>query len=307
MALALAMLTAAACGSGSSSSANAPSVSTPSPAIGVMATATVNYCVDGGKQLSLDMYEPRDGGAPHPLLIFVHGGSWAFGSSSLGEQSQLVQGVIHGVLGHGFAVASLNYRLAPGDQWPAQIIDVRCAIRYLRATSAHWNVDPHRFAAMGNSAGAQLVSLAALSDGQVPQWNTSEYSGQSGAVAAVVDCWGPIDLTAAGWSKTAVQIGQIVFRISLGTQADTLSVASPVSYVHAGEPPFLIIQGTSDQLVPPTQSSELRDRLVAAGDVATLVDVSNAAHELRPAGGVISPTVNALTTQTVAFLVAAVG
>jgi acetyl esterase/lipase len=268
---------------------------------------TVTYCTDGGRPLTLDVYEPQSGRAPHPLLIFVHGGSWAFGNSSIAEQSQLMQRVVDGVLSSGFAVASVNYRLAPKDPWPAQIIDVRCAIRYLRSSAARWGIDPHRFAAMGNSAGAQLVSLASLSAGQVPAWDTAQFAGQSSAVAAVVDCWGPIDLLAAGWSRAAQEIGQVVFRVTWGTQNATLAAASPVSYVHAGAPPFLIIQGTADALVPPAQSTELRDRLVAAGDRATLIQVSHAAHELIPSGGAISPDIATLARQTVAYLLASVG
>lgn len=268
--------------------------------------ATVRYCTDGGRPLSLDVYEPSSAGR-HPLLIFVHGGSWAFGSSNITAQSQVVQQVVAGVLSRGFAVASVNYRLAPADTWPAQIIDVRCAIRYLRSTADRWGVDTSRFAAMGNSAGGQLVSLAALSAGQVPAWDNGQFPAGSSSVAAVVDCWGPVDLLASGWSATALEIGRVVFRVDWGTQNGTLAAASPVSYVRAGAPPFLIIQGAADTLVPPAQSSELRNRLVAAGDRATLIEVSHAAHELIPVGGAISPDVASVARQTVDFLAATVG
>lgn len=296
----LATATTAASGCGSASPA---STAFAGPAV----PTTVSYCSDGGKTLTLDVYEPQSGAAPRPLLIFVHGGSWAFGSSNITGQSQLIQRVVAGVLSRGFAVASVNYRLAPADTWPAQIIDVRCAIRYLRSSAARWGIDPRRFAAMGNSAGAQLVSLAALSAGQVPAWDTGQYASQSSTVAAVVDCWGPIDLLAAGWSSTALDIGRLVFRVNWGTANGTLAAASPVSYIHAGAPPFLIIQGSADTLVPPAQSIELRDRLLAAGDTATLIQVGNAAHELIPSGGTINPDVGTLARQTVAFLLATVG
>jgi acetyl esterase/lipase len=297
--VALAAATTVAAGCGSSS----PLV--PASPAGAQ-HATVRYCTDGGKPLSLDVYEPGGAGS-HPLLIFVHGGSWAFGSSSIIEQNQVTQQVVAGVLSRGFAVASVNYRLAPADPWPAQIIDVRCAIRYLRSTADHWGFDTGRFAAIGNSAGAQLVSLAALSAGQVPAWDNGQFPGESSSVAAVVDCWGPIDLLASGWSTTALEIGRVVFRVSWGTQNATLAAASPVSYVRAGAPPFLIIQGAADTLVPPAQSIELRNRLTAAGDRATLIEVSHAGHELIPSGGAISPDVASVARQTVDFLAATVG
>lgn len=296
--VALAAATTAAAGCGSSSPVGLTSPAGPQH-------VTVPYCTDGGKSLSLDVYEPG-GAGQHPLLIFVHGGSWAFGNSSIAQQSQVIRQVVAGVLSRGFAVASVNYRLAPADTWPAQIIDVRCAIRYLRSTATHWGVDPRRFAAMGNSAGAQLVSLAALSAGRVPAWDNAKFAGTSSSVAAVVDCWGPIDLLAPGWSTTALAIGKVVFRLSWGTQNGTLAAASPVSYVRAGAPPFLIIQGAADTLVPPAQSIELRNRLIAAGDRATLIEVSHAAHELIPSGGAITPDVASVARQTVDFLVATV-
>jgi acetyl esterase/lipase len=298
----LAAVTTAAAGCGS-----APQVASTAVSAAGATPTTVTYCTDGGKALSLDVYEPPSGAAPRPLLIFVHGGSWAFGSSNIAEQNHLTQQVVAGVLRSGFAVASVNYRLAPADPWPAQVIDVRCAIRYLRSTAARWGVDPHRFAAMGNSAGAQLVSLAALSAGQVPAWDDSQFADQPSTVGAVVDCWGPIDLLASGWSATALEIGRVVFRVNWGTQNGTLAAASPVTYVHSGAPPFLIIQGLADTLVPPAQSTELRDRLTAAGDSATLIQVDHAGHELIPSGGAIEPDVGTLAQQTVAFLRGAVG
>jgi acetyl esterase/lipase len=297
--LVVAALVATACGS------DAP-LPTPSSFAGINAT-TVTYCTDGGTAESLDVYEPAGGSTPHPLLVVIHGGSWAFGSSSLREQNPLTQMVVTALLGRGFAVASINYRLAPADPWPAQIVDARCAIRYLRATAARWRVDPRRFTVIGNSAGAHLASLAALSDGQVPQWDNGQYSAQSSGFAAVVDCWGPADLTAPGWSATAVAIGRPVFGAAWGSNNDALRVASPAAYVHRGAPPFLIIQGSSDTLVPPQQSVELRDRLLASGDAATLLAVAHAGHELRPTGGAISPDLGTLAEHVVAFLESAAG
>lgn len=263
---------------------------------------TVTYCVDGGKPLTLDVYQPRTGTGPRSLLVFVHGGSWAFGSSRISEQSQLVQQVIAEALDRGITVASVNYRLAPTDPWPAQVIDVRCAVRYLRANAAHWQVDPQHFVAMGNSAGAQLMSLVALSSGQVPEWDTSQWAGQSTAMSAVVDLWGPIDLLAGGWSQTALEIGRVEFQVSFGMQDAVLRAASPITYVAPGAPPFLIVQGSADTLVPPAQSRELWSRLLAAGGKATLVEVANAGHELRPSGGAITPTVDVVAEETVSFL-----
>jgi acetyl esterase/lipase len=268
---------------------------------------TVTYCSDGAKAQTLDMYEPSGGAALRPLLIVVHGGSWDSGNSAMDQQNPLTKRVINGVIARGFEVASINYRLAPADRWPAQIVDTRCAVRFLRATAARWHVDPLRFTALGDSAGAHLVSLAALSAEQEPQWSGGEFAGQSSGLQAVVDCWGPTDLNAPGWSRLAIGIGRNVFRATLGTQSDVLRRASPVSYVHSGAPPFLIIQGSSDALVSDRQSAELQSRLASAGDSATLIDVAHAGHGLKPSGGLIVPSLNTLAQQIVSFLVGVVG
>ena len=292
--MALTVLAMAGCGTVTPPAAVA-TPSLPSP-------TTVTYCVDDGTPLTLDVYQPRAGRAPRPLLVFAHGGSWAFGSSSIAEQSALVRQVVAESLDRGMAVASINYRLAPTHPWPAQVIDVRCAVRFLRANAARWQLDTKHFAAIGNSAGAQLMSLVALSSGQVPEWDNSQWAGQSTGMSAVVDLWGPIDLLAAGWSQTALEIGRVVFRVDWGTQDEVLRAASPVTYVSPDAPPFLIVQGTADSLVPPAQSRELWQRLLAAGVHATLIEVANAGHELRPTGGAIRPTVEVVAQETVAFL-----
>jgi acetyl esterase/lipase len=279
---------------------------TSAPARTAPAHATATYCTDGGTAETLDVYEPSRGTAPHPLLLVIHGGSWAFGSSALAGQNPLARMTVTAMLSRGFAVASINYRLAPANPWPAQIIDVRCAVRYLRATAARWNLDPQRFTALGTSAGAQLASLAALSAGAEPQWDNGLYTGESGGFAAVVDCWGPADLTAPGWGALAAAIAEPVFRAAVGSDSQALRDASPVTWVHAGAPPFLIIQGSRDTLVPAQQSAELQARLASAGAVATLIPVANAEHELRPVGGAISPGLDALTARVVAFLQSAV-
>jgi acetyl esterase/lipase len=267
----------------------------------------VTYCTDGGRPETLDVYEPRGGAVRRPLLIVVHGGSWDSGDDAMDQQNPLTQLVVNQVLARGFVVASINYRLAPGDLWPAQIVDTRCAVRFLRATASRWLVDPRRFAALGDSAGAQLVSLDALSSDQQPDWNSGEYRGSSSALEAVVDCWGPVDLNAPGWSRLATGIGRNVFRATLGTASSVLREASPVTYIHAGAPPFLIIQGSRDALVAPQQARGLQKRLASAGNPATLIEVLHAGHGLGPGGGgPISPSLDVLAQRVVSFLLSVV-
>jgi acetyl esterase/lipase len=295
----VAALLTTACGGAASAAAAFVGVTANGP-------TTLTYCNDGGRAQTLDLYEPPAGGpAPHPLLIVVHGGSWSSGTAALDRQIALVQAVAGGAIAGGFAVASVNYRLAPADRWPAQIVDLRCAVRYLRATAARWHVDPRRFTALGESAGAQLVSLDALSVGDDPQWTTPQYAEQSSALQAVIDLWGPADLVAPGWGRVARGIGRTAFGVPFGSPAPALRTASPVTYAGPGAPPFLIIQGMSDALVPPAQSIELRSRLAAAGDTASLIEVLHAGHGLGSTGAPMSPSLGELTQRTVSWLVAA--
>lgn len=275
---------------------------------GTLGATGVTYCTSGGQPQTLDVYEPRGRHGPRPLLVVVHGGAWVAGSPALDRQSLFTQAVVNAVLARGFVVASIGYRLAPRARWPAQIVDVRCAVRYLRATAARWDVDGQRIAALGDSAGGHLVSLDALSAGHDPAWDTAEHAGESSALDAVIDCWGLVDLTARGWTRLAGGMGLPAFGVRLGTPSAVLGDASPVRHVRHGAPPFLVIHGLGDVLVRPAQSAELVATLRRAGDRATLLDVRGAGHGLYPVRNTtMSPSFDSVVAAAVAFLSATVG
>jgi acetyl esterase/lipase len=272
---------------------------------------TLTYCVDGGVAETLDVIEPDPLPlTPAPAVVYVHGGGWVQGNSSLTPGSLVAQ-VAAAVLSRGLVFVSLNYRLAPLHRWPAQIEDATCAIRFLRAEASALHIDPAHIGAMGDSAGGQIVSLLGLT-GNLSGFDTGSYLNQSSAVQAVVDLYGPADLTTPDWaSAPLIQIyapEAFGTKLGPGSPADpttvTLETASPVSYVGPHAPPFLIIQGDNDTVVPPDQSTELAARLRAAGDDPTLVMVHNAEHGLLPvASGPITPPVSDLAAQAAAFLI----
>jgi len=137
-----------------------------------------------------------------------------------------------------------------------------------------------------------------------------QYTDESSSVQAVVDLYGPTDLTSNDWSGRAFirSFAQQEFGQPVGGRTPELIAASPFSYIRRGASPFLIIQGANDTIVPPGQSQELDSRLIAASDPATLVMVQNAGHGLLHAGrGPISPSTNELSQQVVRFLEAALG
>ncbi|HEY2980704.1 MAG TPA: alpha/beta hydrolase [Anaerolineales bacterium] len=230
--------------------------------------SNATYCTVDGVELKMNFYSPKDVSGPTPLVVYVHGGGWSKGSKDGGAGMQDTPVLLDA----GFSVATLDYRLAPQYKFPAMIDDVKCAIRSLRAHAAEYNIDADRIGVWGGSAGGHLVSLLGVTDEQAG-FDVGEYLNQSSRVQAVVDLFGPADLT-TGFSKGFTDVRDQVF----GTF--DLALASPVTYISPDDPPFLILQGDADRLVPVSQSQELYDQLTAAGVDATLVIVHNGPHGL---------------------------
>ncbi len=257
----------------------------------------VTYCTVNGVDLKMDLYPPQDLSTPRPLVVFIHGGAWQGGDKSAGEAVNDVPQLA----AHGYLVASIDYRLAPKYRWPAMIEDVKCAIRSLRANAATYHIDRNRIAVMGSSAGGQLAAMAGLAD-QSAGFDVGEYANQSSRVQAVVDLYGPTHLNAPDYDATHFPIILPEVFGATGPADPVLVRASPVTYVSAQAPPFLIIHGDKDATVPPNQSQLLYDRLKAAGATAMLVMVKNAGHSLVPAGAPIQPTRAELTQIMIQFL-----
>ena len=245
----------------------------------------VVYGEVGDVELKLDIYHPKtpaDGA--QPVAVCVHGGGWTKGDKGLGAGML----ALPELLKRGYLVATINYRLAPEFKFPAQIEDVKCAIRYLRAHARELNLDPQRIGVWGGSAGGHLVALLGTTDEGAGFDTSGGWTNQSSRVQAVVDLFGPTDLAPrAGLGNT--RVGQAVF----GAQSaddPILKRASPVTYVSNDDPPFLFLHGDHDLLVPLRQSQILHERLTAAGVPSTLVVVTNAAHGFAPAGGDPNPS-----------------
>lgn len=253
----------------------------PAPSVSQPTLRDVTYCTVGRVDLKMDVYLPDNSySASRPAVVYVHGGGWVSGDKRSGAGSLDISELI----GRGYVVASLNYRLAPQYKFPAQIEDVKCAIRSLRANSAIHHINPDHIGAWGGSAGGHLVSLLGVTD-QSAGFDVGQYLEQSSRVQAVVDYFGPSDLTSSDFGSAQRQQILTVFG-----STDALGSASPITYITKDDSPFLIVQGELDTTVPPHQSQELYDRLGAAGVPATLVMVKNAGHSFKPVGGPISPT-----------------
>jgi acetyl esterase/lipase len=226
----------------------------------------VTYCTVDGAELGMDLYYPASGG-PWPALVFVHGGGWTEGDKYPADSSPTASG---------YLVVSINYRMYPDYQFPAMIEDVKCAIRSLRAHARQYNLDPARIALIGHSAGGHLVALAGLAD-ESTGWDVGQYLGQTSRVQAVIVLAGPSDLRRVftGW------VDDLIREVFSPAQ---LASGSPVTYASPDDPPFLIIHGDADPVVPVEQATLLRDALSAAGVPVELVIMQHAGHGLEPVG-----------------------
>lgn len=171
---------------------------------------------------------------------------------------------------NGYAVASVDYRLAPQFKFPAQIDDVACAIRFLRYRAGRWGLNPAQVFTFGTSVGGQLVALEALA-GSRRQFDVGPFAHYSSRVSAAVDMFGPVNLDEkSGYSASGIQ--------KVFSAGYDLRLASPSHFVHRGAPPILIIHGLEDAKVPPEQSTELYNGLRSAGDPAQIILVRNMGH-----------------------------
>ncbi len=250
----------------------------------------ITYCTVNTKQgvvnLKLDLRYPDAHQVPLPLIVYVHGGYWRYSDKSNAVNDETF---VPTLVDAGYAVASVNYRLGGaeiGDPyfWPAMIEDVKCAVRYLRANAAGYYLDPNRFGALGLSSGGHLVALTGLT-GPSAGWDVGQYLNQSSSVKAVADLSGISDLNHWPVGNDLLQQSiQIVFQTG-NSGALILKLASPVNYVSAQAPPFLIMYGTEDSVVDPYQSISLYNKLVAAdAPHVELVPVQGANHSFPPSG-----------------------
>jgi uncharacterized protein (TIGR02246 family) len=269
------------------------------------ATVTVTLCESGGTGIPTEVLRPASG-ANGASIVYVHGGNW-FDDQGLEQQFGLhdpVSPASRAELGrlvqHGYVVFVPHYRGSPRYKFPTHVIDLKCAMRALRARAGEFGIDADRIGVMGASAGGHLAALLGLA-GPAAGWDIGAYPDVSSRPRAVADFSGPSDLSGP-IPLPAVPLALTVFG-SAETNAPVLTSASPVTYVSKDAPPFLIVHGDADRIVPPAASRELYDRLRSAGAEASLVIVRDAGHDLRPTTGHAStePSADELTARLIAF------
>ena len=230
--------------------------------------ADIEYGTAGGESLKLDASVP-EGAGPWPVVILVHGGGWTAGDKSGGPKKGYMAPMHEPLTKAGFAWFSINYRLAPKYHHPAQLEDLQTAIRWVKAHAAQYHLDLSRIALAGESAGSQMVALAAMQ------------ADDSTRVAAVIPFYLPADLLEDPIKTGTLNPSRsaLIGRAAFDDEARTLlRAASPMYFVKPGLPPFLLVHGTADQSVPYHQSVDMQAKLRAAGVPCELITIPGGVH-----------------------------
>jgi acetyl esterase/lipase len=234
-------------------------------------------CVSGGHpRQMLDLYLP-DLSPTTPLIVWIHGGAFRMGSKEDRVPFEMLE--------LGYAIASLNYRLSQHALFPAQIEDCKAAVRWLRAHADTYGLDPSRFASWGESAGGHLAAMLGTA-GHERSFEVGEHLEHSSSVQAVLDFFGPTDFLQMDAHRlpegmvhdTADSPESELVGGPIQERPAEVARANPVAYVTPQAPPFLIVHGDRDPLVPYHQSTLLVAALEAAGVPVTFYTVVGAGH-----------------------------
>lgn len=225
----------------------------------------VVFGTGGGRDLRCDIYEPPPAVKNGIGVLLVHGGGW-----SQGDRSQLRgYGVLLGR--RGYTCIASEYRLTGESLWPAQIEDVKAALRYVRAHAAELGIDPERIVISGNSAGGHLSLVAAGTNGMAEFEGGGGNPGIASTVAAAISFYPPTGLDRRDWGGLPALFGK-------GAPAEVLRGASPLSYATANFPPTLLIHGNADEVVPAGEATAMYEALHAAGVPVELHMFANQPH-----------------------------
>lgn len=248
----------------------------------VRAELNVPYAGTDNPRQMLDLYLPKKPASekPLPVVVWIHGGAWLGGDKSGGS------GMVAPLVASGnYAGVSVGYRLTNEATWPAQIHDCKAAVRWIRAHAKKYHLDPARIGVWGSSAGGHLVAMLGTSGGVKELEGTlGKHLDQSSRVTCVVDYFGPSDLLTMGKYPSLMKhdapdspesklVGGPVQE-----RKEAARSASPTAYVSKDDPPFLIVHGDKDPLVPHNQSERLAAALRKAGAEVKFITVKGGSH-----------------------------
>ena len=226
----------------------------------------LEYGMEDGESLQLDLYLPENPTDTPPLMVWIHGGGWKNGDKAN------VNPAILRLSSDGYAVASINYRLKDLSIHPKNIHDCKGAVRWLRAHADTYGYDQDRVAVGGGSAGGHLSLLLGMSSGvEELEGTVGGNTNQSTTVKAIIDLYGPSELTVMREKRER-------FKRSHEFGTEQLAHASPLTYLTPNDPPVLILHGDNDTTVPVEQSMLLHERYQDAGLTSKLHIIEGAGH-----------------------------
>jgi acetyl esterase/lipase len=226
---------------------------------GVSLVLDIPYTKAGPDELKLDLARPAAAAGPFPAVVIIHGGAWRAGNK--GD----VRNLLSQFAQHGYVAVSPQYRFCPKDSFPAQVHDVKAAVRFIKANAGKYGVDPDRVGAMGFSAGGHLALMLGLTGpGDGLEGSTAPGAPDS-RVKAVVNYFGPTDLAANDIPDVCKPWIKDFLGAEPAQKPDAVAKASPLTFVSKDDAPVLTFQGTKDDLVPYTQATKLATAMSAAG------------------------------------------
>lgn len=222
----------------------------------------LTYGNAGDVELKLNLAKPAkhdENAKPIPAIVVIHGGGWAAG------HRDHLNAVTWQAAQRGYLAITISYRFAPKHVFPAQIEDVKCAVRYLRANAKKLNIDADRIGATGVSAGAHLSMMLATLDKEDGMEGDGGHADHASKVQAAVSFVGPTELDADDLPQTSKNIVRGFIGGTPEEKSEAYKKASPITYVNKGDAPMLLFQGTVDPLIPNTQAYRMTEAMNKAG------------------------------------------
>lgn len=237
--------------------------------------ADIEYARVGDVSLKLDLHRPQ--GERPPLIVYVHGGAWRGGSKE--------DVPIGSLLERGYAIASVNYRLSTQAVFPAQVHDIKAAIRFLRANAGVYHINADKIVIIGSSAGGHLAALVGVTnDVKALEGTVGEHLEQSSDVQGIVSFFGASNLQTILSQSTAhgLSVRIPALKLLLGDTPDKkpelARLASPVAHLDKKDPPLLLLHGDADPQMPPQQSDELAKGYRELGLPVTMIVMPGSRH-----------------------------
>ncbi len=247
----------------------------------------LTFCTQDNCNLKLNVAVPRQGAGPFPTVVIIHGGGWLYGTykEKLPLSLRLAQ--------KGYVAVTVGYRLSTANPFPAQVHDVKCAVRWLRANAAAYKIDKERVGVLGYSSGGHLACMLGVTNGKDNLEGNGGAAEESSRVGCVVSCAGLTDLAHLHQCCTKGELNlygpfmKFAIESFVGgppaKAGDRYAKASPVTYASKAAAPTLLIHGTRDALVPIEQARRLEKKLREAGAEVRLLPLQGAAHDFTGA------------------------